>query len=209
MLLLDEIARVRVRRRARASRACRPRCPEQYASTCPRPEHAPWHGSPSSTITMWPSSVYARKSLPARHDAAADAGAESEREQVRRAPARAELELGVGGAAGVVLHLDRQPEALLHLVGEAHVADRDVDRAERSPCAWSMRDGMPKPSAATPSAAARARSTRARRATPPARSSRSGVQPSRAPSRPGRRPRQNLGPAEVDADHTRAWPWRR
>ena len=38
--------------------------PEQYASTWPRPEHAPWHGSPSSTITMWPSSVHARKSCP-------------------------------------------------------------------------------------------------------------------------------------------------
>ena len=40
-----------------SARACRRRGPEQYASTWPRPEHAPWHGSPSSTITMWPSSV--------------------------------------------------------------------------------------------------------------------------------------------------------
>src|SRR3954452_12509844 len=71
--------------------------------------------------------------LPARHDAAADTGAESEREHVIRAPAGAELELGVGGAAGVVLHLDREPEPFLHLVGEAHVANWDVDRAERQP----------------------------------------------------------------------------
>ena len=34
--------------------------PEQYDSTWPRPVQAPWHGSPSSTITMWPSSAQPR-----------------------------------------------------------------------------------------------------------------------------------------------------
>ena len=82
---------------------------------------------------MWPSSVYARKSFPPdTTPPPTPVPRVSANMSVVPRPG-AELELGVGGAAGVVLHLDREPEALVHLVGEAHVANRDVDRAERQP----------------------------------------------------------------------------
>ena len=80
---------------------------------------------------MCPSSVYARKSLPPETTPPPTPGAEGQREKIGGPAAGAELELRVRRAARVVLHLDRQPEPLLHLVGEAHVADRDVDRAQR------------------------------------------------------------------------------
>ena len=71
--------------------------------------------------------------LAVEDDAAADAGPERQRHEVGRAATRAELELGEGRAARVVLDLDRQVEPPLHLLGEVDVAERDVDGAEREP----------------------------------------------------------------------------
>src|SRR5207302_10870961 len=61
---------------------------------------------------------------PGEDDPAADAGPERQHHEVARAATRAELELRVGGAARVVLDLDRQPEPFLHLVAKRHIANR-------------------------------------------------------------------------------------
>ena len=89
--------------------------PEQYDSTWPRPVQAPWHGSPSSTITMWPSSAQAAVEPAAGHDAAADAGAERQQHELAHALARADAVLGQRGRARVVVDGHRQAEPFAHL----------------------------------------------------------------------------------------------
>ena len=59
MPLLDQVARRGLRAEQLARKAVRG-VPEQYDSTWPRPVQAPWQGSPSSTITMCPTSAQPR-----------------------------------------------------------------------------------------------------------------------------------------------------
>ena len=66
-------------------------------------------------------------------DAAADAGAQREQEQVAHSAPRAEPVLCERGATRIVLDLDRQADAVVHPVAERNVAQRDVHRAERHP----------------------------------------------------------------------------
>ena len=65
---------------------CKPR--QRTASRWPRPVQQPWHGRPSCSITMCPSSAAARAAAvgtPVEDQPAADAGAEREHEHVARA----------------------------------------------------------------------------------------------------------------------------
>jgi hypothetical protein len=69
--------------------------------------------------------------LSGEDDAAADARAECQRREVRRVATGAVHVLGVRRAAGVVLDADGQVEAGPERSDEVHLAQRDVDGAER------------------------------------------------------------------------------
>ena len=64
-------------------------------------------------------------------EAAADARAEREHDQVRRAPPRPEPPLGERRGVAVVLDAGRQPVALAGAVREVHLVEREVHRAQR------------------------------------------------------------------------------
>ena len=76
-------------RRATRSAASRTSAePEAITSRQPRFGQLPWHGGPSMSTTMWPSSapapIAAALQPPAQHEAAADAGAEREHHDVAK-----------------------------------------------------------------------------------------------------------------------------
>ena len=60
------------------------------------------------------------------HEAAADAGAEGEHDQVGRTPPGPEPPFGEGRRVAVVLDARRQPEALAGAIGEVHLVQRQV-----------------------------------------------------------------------------------
>src|SRR5438128_998556 len=68
------------------------------------------------------------------HDAAADTGSERQHHQIRAAASGAVRELRERGGVRVVLDPDGDPEPLRELVAEAHLAQRDVDGAEHDAC---------------------------------------------------------------------------
>jgi len=105
--------------------------PEQYASRCPRPEHAPWHGSAVLDDHHVAELGPGAEELPVRDDAAPDTRAEREHDEVDRAATGAMHEFRIRSGARIVLHRDRQIQASFHLRTKRRVAQRDVDRAER------------------------------------------------------------------------------
>ena len=190
--------------RARAARACRQRGPsstprrDRGPSTRPgtarRPRRSPCARARSS----------ARKSAPPTTTPPPTPVPSVSMTRSVVAAARAERELGVGRAARVVLHRDRQPEPPLHLVAERHVAQRDVDGAERRPRApgRSATGCRSRPRRRRPAAA------RARSSASSSSSAACDVVTRRALEVSCTRPvgvddaGEDLRPAEVDTDHT-------
>ena len=143
----------------------------------------------------------AAKELAAEDDAAADARAEREQHEVARAAAGAEPELGERRAARVVLDPTGRPSRCCSSVAERHVASGMLTAPSAMPVRWSIRDGMPKPTASIPSCgSSRTASTSASRSAAcevvgVGRSTVSSTLPVGVDD-----PGQDLRPAEVDAD---------
>ena len=149
MLLLDQVVRGRVSsdhllRDARRRRAGAVRLDVTPACARPLARHAVLddHHVPELGPRV--------EELPGEDDPAADPGAERERPEVRRAPSRPVRMLGVRRAARVVLDADRQVEPLVHLRDEVDLAQRDVDRAERVPRAVVETRRDPEPDGVDP-----------------------------------------------------------
>ncbi len=110
--------------------------PEANASTQPRLGQLPWHGGPSNSITMCPSSpatpIAPAVELAAEDQAAADPGPERHHDRLAGALGGAGAVLGDGGRVAVVVDEHRQPEPLGHHVGEGDVGERQVDATTRS-----------------------------------------------------------------------------
>ena len=68
---------------------------------------------------------------PAQHEPAADAGPDREQRDVGAAARRAGASLRPDRAVGVVVDLDRQPEPLGHHLAELQIGEREVDRLHR------------------------------------------------------------------------------
>ena len=104
--------------------------PLAYCSKQPRLPQP--HSRPSGTTRMWPISAAdaerAAEQLAVEHDAAADAGADGDQQQVVDVLAGAEGELAPGRGVRVVLDDDRQVDPLLEVGLEVHVAPGEVGR---------------------------------------------------------------------------------
>ena len=89
---------------------------------------------PSGTTRRWPISAReperAALELAAQHDAATDAGADRDHQQVVDVLAAPEPELAPRGRVGVVLDRDRQVDALLELGLEVEVTPGEVGRED-------------------------------------------------------------------------------
>ena len=138
---------------------------------------------------------------------AADPGAEREHDHVGRAATGADAPLGDRGGVRVVV--DRRPagRAARRITSRnGDVDERDVHRADRVARRWSIRDGIPKPTATTlSSSSSRDRAPRAPSSS--ASSDSTGVGYSRCARRSSRRADdagEDLRPADVDADHVGA-----
>ena len=135
--------------RAAASLPSRTRTPRGG----PRPVQVPWHGRPSSSMTMCPSSAPARAvELPAEDHAAADAGAEREHDHRARARAGADAPLGEGGRVRVVVDADRQPEPLARIEPvevRRRASGMLTEPSARARALVDACDGTPIPTAAT------------------------------------------------------------
>ena len=101
--------------------------PEQSASRQPRLWQAPGHSGPSASTTTCPSSaaeaVRAAEDAAAGHDAAAHARPEREHHELARVD---RVGLGERRAAGVVVHVDGDPEPAAELGAQRDVRQRDV-----------------------------------------------------------------------------------
>ena len=130
---VEQVARRAASRRAAAARASRTSAePLAYCSKqpwLPQPQRMP-----SGTTRMWPISrahpERAAVELAVEDDAAADAGADGDQQQVVDVVAGAELELAPRGGVGVVLDHDRQVDARLEVGLEVDVAPGEVGREQ-------------------------------------------------------------------------------
>ena len=147
----DELVRVRVRRRDRAARAGRPRCP----SSTPRvaaARAAPWHGWPSShdddVPELRPSRGRAGRPVTTPPPTPVPSVSMT---IVARCPRPAPARHSANAAAFASLSTPTgRPSRSAHPVAEVEVVERDVDRRQtRAPCAGRSRDGTPNPTAAT------------------------------------------------------------
>ena len=121
-----------------ATRAAAPIAgPATYASRQPWLGQFAGHLGPFTSMMMWPISAAAplapRSGAAAADDAAAHAGPEREHEHVARADAGPVEVLADAGGRGVVVDDDGHPEALLEVIAQRHVGERQVDRLDDAP----------------------------------------------------------------------------
>ena len=130
----------------------RARCPMQVTSMQPWFGQLPWHGGPSLSITMWPSSAPRSDRAAIRRSAedqpTADPGPDRHHHDLAGANGGAGSMLGEGRHVAVVVDEHRQSEPFSHHIAKTNVLQRKVDGTTAMPVRRSISDGIPNPTAA-------------------------------------------------------------